>query len=436
MELKKVRHRTIVNGEFKREGTLYARTLKNQSGPKLAKGLRLSLSRNKYGLSALLLIALAVGLRLLLTAQGWPTTNSDEGTFGIMAMHIAYRGGHPIFLNGSNYMGALEAYLGAASFRLFGVSLPALRLGVILLYIFFLTSMYLLTSLLYTKKLALFVLVLLCLGSNAMFLRELYATGGSTQTLFFGSLAFLLATWLSLTREQQVPHAGDRWRRLAAYTVWGLAVGLGIWSDMVVLPFFMLSALLLLLFCWRDLLSWAPLCLLLGFSVGVLPLIAYNLHAAPGQDSFSTFAGLFHGSHVQSASSLAQILRGIKLTQGINGTLSMSLPTATGDPSCPVPAVEFPSDASPHSAQCALLHRVWSAGYILLWTLSVLLTLGALRRLRTRSQAGIGGERRELVRHSARLCLLASAAVAVISYTVRGCQEITLLIEMSRGEMV
>jgi len=137
----------------------------------------------------LLIIVLAVCLRLLLAALGWPTTNSDEGTIGIMARHIAYNGEHPVVFYSRNYLGALEAYLGAAFFRLFGPSIFTLRLGIILLDALFFASMYLLTSLLYTKKLALFVLVLLGLGSSAMFLRELYATGGSTQTLLFGTLA-------------------------------------------------------------------------------------------------------------------------------------------------------------------------------------------------------------------------------------------------------
>jgi len=128
-----------------------------------------------------------------------------------MARHIAYNGEHPVVFYSRNYLGALEAYLGAAFFRLFGPSLFSLRLGIILLDALFFASMYLLTSLLYTKKLALFVLVLLSLGSSAMFLRELYATGGTTQTLLFGTLAFLLASWLTLSYRQDLT-SSRRWQ--------------------------------------------------------------------------------------------------------------------------------------------------------------------------------------------------------------------------------
>ena len=36
-----------------------------------------------------------------------------------MALHIAYRGEHPFLFYGQNYMGALEAYIGALLFHQF-----------------------------------------------------------------------------------------------------------------------------------------------------------------------------------------------------------------------------------------------------------------------------------------------------------------------------
>jgi len=387
---------------------VYAHSPKQRPISKLLKRL----NRSKYGLFALLISALAVCLRLLLTALGWPTTNSDEDTIGLMARHIAYNGEHPVVFYSRNYLGALEAYLGAAFFRLFGPSLFTLRLGIILLDALFFASMYLLTSLLYTKKLALFVPVLLGLGSSAIFLRELYATGGSTQTLLFGTLAFLLAAWLALTYRQNLPRA-RRWLRFAGYAGWGLVVGLGIWSDLVVLPVLLMASLLLLLFCWRDLRSLAPLCLLLGFVIGMFPLIVYNLQAAPGQDSLSMIIGLFQGGKsMSSAHTLPQLIRGIE------ATLNMSLPTATGDLFCQVTAVNYASDSSPHALQCIILHTGWSTGYIILWTLSVSLTVRTLWKFRARMQADSPKQRQEIVLHFARLCLLASAAVAVVSYAV------------------
>ncbi|HYA99176.1 MAG TPA: hypothetical protein VED37_03045, partial [Ktedonobacteraceae bacterium] len=117
------------------------------------------------GISACLIIVVATLLRLVLIAQGWPHTNADEGTMGIMGLHIAYNGEHPIFFYGQHYMGTLEAYIAAMFFHLFGASVFTLRLGPVLMFALFLTNMYLLGSLLYSKKLALITLVLLTLGS-------------------------------------------------------------------------------------------------------------------------------------------------------------------------------------------------------------------------------------------------------------------------------
>ncbi len=385
---------------------MYTSGQKQSSLAKVAKRL----GRNTYGLIALSIIAFAVCLRMVLTALGWPTTNSDESTIGLMARHIAYNGEHPVEFYTRNYLGAVEAYLGAAFFRLFGPSLFTLRLGIILLDALFLVGMYLLVSLLYSKKMALFVLLLLAFGSSAMFLRELYATGGTTQTLLFGTLAFLLSAWLALTYRRDLPRS-RRWLRYAAYAGWGLVVGLGIWSDMVVLPV-LLTASLLLVLCWRDLRSLAPLCLLLGLLIGIFPLISYNLQPPPGLDSWSMIIGLFRGTNVQSAHTLPGLIHGIQ------NTLDISLPTATGDPFCQVPAVNYATDSSPHALQCLVLHAGWCSGYIMLWMLAVTLTIRKLWQLRTPRQASSPEQRQEIVLHLARLSLLASAAIAVAGYAV------------------
>jgi hypothetical protein len=370
---------------------------------------QLNLKRSGYELAALAIILCATLLRLLFDALGWPATNSDEGTMGIMAMHIAFRGEHPVLFYGQNYMGAMEAYLAAAFFRLFGTSLFTLRLSVILLDALFLVSTYLLTSLLYNKKLALITVALLSLGSNAIFMRELYATGGSTQTLLFGSLSFLLAAWLGLTYRQDLSES-RRWLRYAAYGGWGLVVGMGVWSDSVVLPFFLLSMLLLLLFCWHDLRSLAPFCVLAGFILGVSPLLAYNIQAPPDQNSLSILFGLFRGTNVQSPHTLAQFWLGIK------NTIQISLPTATGDPSCPIPSLDYANTDEAQSTSCMVLHTLWGLGYLLLLGYAIVLAVLPLWKLRSSSHTA--EERETRVRSIARLCLLASAVVAIVAYAV------------------
>src|SRR5579859_2680621 len=374
------------------------------------------LKQNRYGLCALAIITFAVLLRILLVSLGWPPTNSDEGTMGIMALHIAYHGEHPVLYYGQNYMGAIEAYLGAFFFHLFGASLFTLRLGTLLLFSLFLASTYLLTSLLYTKKFALVILILLSLGSNAMFEWEIYAKGGSTQTLLFGSLSFLFAAWLALSRGQDLS-AGRRWLRYACCGGWGLAIGLGLWSDMIVVPYFVMSALLLILFCWRDLRSWAPLCLLLGFVIGMLPLIMYNLKAPPGLDSLSVFLALFHGKQTHTIHTLLL---------GIVKTVGVSIPTVTGIPACPVPALSYANNVNPPNTLCSTLYKGWGIAYLLLWATATLLALQSLWKLRphysllslarfTERQEFTAKQEAFTVR-VARFSLLASAGLALASY--------------------
>src|SRR6202049_3696367 len=115
----------------------------SESGLKIGP-LHIRTPKSIYGLGALLIIAAGVGLRITLLALGWPHTNSDEGTYGMMAINIAFHGGHPIFMYGQNYMGTIQAYMAAALFRLFGISIFNLRVGLVFLFALFLISMYLL----------------------------------------------------------------------------------------------------------------------------------------------------------------------------------------------------------------------------------------------------------------------------------------------------
>src|SRR5437899_854055 len=125
----------------------------------------------EFGLIAVVFVATLI--RFMLIHSNWPVTTSDEGTIDLMALHIAFRGEHPIFYYGQSYMGPLEAYIGAVLFRLFSVSVFILRLGLLPLFALFVICMYLLTSLLYTKKLALAVVCLLALGSDNIMLHQL-----------------------------------------------------------------------------------------------------------------------------------------------------------------------------------------------------------------------------------------------------------------------
>jgi len=365
-----------------------------------------------YELYALAILAFAVGLRVFLIAMGWPPTDSDEGTMGIMARHIAYRGEHPYVFYGQNYMGTIEAHIAAVFFHLFGPSLFTLRLSVIVFVTLFLISTYLLASLLYSKKVALVTLVILSFGSIYVLTRETLATGGSMQTLLFGSLAFLLAAWLSFTYSRGT-NIHTKLLRFVGYTFWGLVLGLGFWSDMIVLPFFAGAVLLMVIFCWRDLL-WAWIGVIVGFLVGAYPVLSYSLKADNGQNVLITLFGLFHGSATQAPHGLHQILHAVK------GTVLVSIPTATGYPFCPVMEQSFLSDNTVQTPLCTLGHAAWGIGYVALLAVALLLIIRMLWVLWSSGNFTMKDvdKRQTIVRYVSQLMLPGSGALAILAYAL------------------
>src|SRR5947209_14280255 len=369
-----------------------------------------------YEVAALVIIALAVLLRLILTARGWPETDSDEGTMGLEAMHIAFRGEHPLFLYGQNYMGMIEAYLGALLFRLFGVSLFSLRLGMVILFALFLVSLYLLTSLLYSKKLALVTLAWLSVGARNILMPEMGAVGGAIETLLFGTISLLLASWLALTADQAQLHQRRRWR-LVAYGGCGLSAGLGLWSHLLVSPFILMGGLILVMFCWRELRTWAPLFLLVGLVIGAFPLIYYNATAPWGQNSLAT------AWQIHSTSNTGIAPGQVTWIKQIAGTLFYSLPIATGfSPLCNLQELPLFGPASSRTAVCTIVQGSWSVGYIILMVLATFIAIIPLWKLwqqrRSRTHKWTPEERQASIIYFGRLALLCSAGLTLMLFAL------------------
>ncbi len=380
-----------------------------------------------YGIYATGIIILALLLRIMLTALGWPPTNSDESTMGLMALHIASFKDFPIFIYGQLYMGAFEAYLAAVLFHIFGVSLFSLRLGTMLLFTLFLTSMYLLASLLYTKKIALITLALLSLGSTMMVFTELMAHGGYPEILCFGTVAFLLASRLALSSDQNP--APLRLRRMVAFGCWGLVVAVGFWSNFSMLSIILVCGLLLVLFCWRELLRGAIWPLLLGLAIGSIPLIIYNVQAPPSQNSFAVLLTL--QTRYKSLVALSPVYGHFPLLSQIWGTVLFSLPMATGAPPLCFDSGWVLSGIGgsilPYKCFDTLGNRglvvialCWSTGFIVLWFISVFHEFRMLWKLRQQlqGQAWSPMKRRAHTRHFARLALLGSAALVLLQYAL------------------
>lgn len=357
-----------------------------------------------------LMIAAALGLRLWIVASGLPTFDSDEGTMGLMALHILGNGAHPIFFYGQAYMGALEAYLGAVSFWLFGVSDVSVRLGPILLTGVFLWLAYLLVGLLHGRRYALLSLGFLCLGSQEIVSREIKAVGGYPEILAFGTACLVLASYLA------IPGAtSETNRRVSLFGLWGLVAGLGLWSDPLTLPFVLTSGGLLLLVCRREAQGLAGLCALLGLAAGLLPLAVYNLSVGPGQGTLASVLSILRaGGTGHTVAGTAPI------AQRIAGLLAVSLPFISGGNGlcgvAPQAAWPLSGHAGGHTVACTAVHVTWSLTLTALWLAAAVSAAVPVWRLRYRLRNDLRSPAQPAARELARLSVLGAAGMTVVLY--------------------
>ncbi|MDG4809006.1 hypothetical protein O7634_19840 [Micromonospora sp. WMMD1120] len=231
------------------------------------------------------LVALVFGLagvvyRLVLTLFTVPVSNSDEATFGLAALHIGQGRDLPVFLYGQHYMGMLESYLAAPLVAVFGPSWPVLRVPMLALYAVFLYLIHRLTRRLCAPWFAVLVVGLLALGPERVVRDQLTVVGGRPEVKPAVLLMLLITVGLA---------AGTVRRRRLAVALFGLLVGLAVWSDWLILPYLAVVGLALVWAVRRELLGWSGLLLVGGVLVGVAPMILDNLRAGPGDDSLSVF---------------------------------------------------------------------------------------------------------------------------------------------------
>ncbi len=402
----------------------------------------------RYDVCAGAIITFGTLLRLIFILLGWPASYNDEGTLGLMALHIAYKGAHPLLYYGQDYLGSLEAYPGAVFFHLFGSSTAVLRLGLLLLFALFLISLYFLASLLYTKSLALVTLIFLSLGSPEVLLRQLMAAGGTPELMLFTTLLLLLTAWLALTANpvQHDNHEASNtsvltahqrparlpWHRIAAYGAWGLIAGFDLYSHLLSLPFVLSAGLMLILFCRHELRLLSISILLLCLLIGISPLIIYTVTTPVTSHELSLFTGAFGGGYREPSypapkgGPTAQAFVAPKPIaprpiQQIAGTLLVGIPVATsGAALCPVPS----SDAWPLTGQssgythfCSVVHGAWGIGFVLLWCIASISALRHFFPYRRRETTYTSEMRRVSILQASRLMILAGAGLTMLAFT-------------------
>jgi hypothetical protein len=351
----------------------------------------------------------------------WPASNSDEATMGLMATHIAEGREFPNFMYGQSYMGTAESYLAAVLFWMFGPSLFALRVPMVLLFLAFLFVLYVLARRLYGTTVALISVGLLTLGSRELYGHQLVAQGAIPETLLTGSLLLLLGHRLLATAGDGDYSASRRRWLLAG---WGVTAALGLWSTPLTAPFVATSAVLLWLTHRRRRQAgvrvpdgaWA---LAGGLIVGALPWILHDLTHPFSESATATLVGLYTsgGTGLNGATSPG-------LVRQVTNTVTTSLAYVTGGsaiahPSSP-PAWPSGFAGSWRPPTNNVFTTLWGLALIALWAAGVTTAVRALRRRQDTLTPGASNEESNVAvdraRMYGRLAMLTAAGVTVAMF--------------------
>lgn len=202
---------------------------------------------------------------ILLTSQSH--VDGDEAVIGVMARHILANGERPIFFYGQTYGGggAVEAYLAVIPFLLFGESSISLKLVAWAMSMAALVVVYVFTVRYFGPGISLLSVTFLAVATPLVEWHTKMRGGYAGLPLFVSLLWWVYAG---------IVYGGKtRWWR---FFVLGLCCGLAFYYSTLVLSLltvFLLNSIL----CWRTC-SWKRAgAFLLGLTLGLAPLICYDL---------------------------------------------------------------------------------------------------------------------------------------------------------------
>src|SRR5438874_9541960 len=117
----------------------------------------------------LILIGTAI-MRLVILFVSQTHVTSDEAIIGLMAKHILEGRYFPFYFYGTSYNAscAWEAYLAAVPFAIAGVGVVALKIPTVLLLFVFLTLFYMMTTRLYSIRVAILSSIIFALWPGLM----------------------------------------------------------------------------------------------------------------------------------------------------------------------------------------------------------------------------------------------------------------------------
>ena len=259
----------------------------------------------RMALPSILLAGLLLRILLLFTVENM--LDCDESTVGVMALDIVESSQIPMFHYANAYNGgaALESYLAAAGFFLFGSSAILLKMTVLFLWL--VTGVFFMDLIRRALSFsgALLAMVLFSMGTLFVLEWSLKVRGGFMETVLISTL-FL---WLFYPPDWLL------FRPRFRFHVLGLLGGLGYWMSEMTLIFFVSAVLATSLFKRSSLSKTQALfCLLSGLLIGLIPVICFNFTHDWINFKQSVIYEFFSGTKDPSPLSVSDLFRSIQFT--------------------------------------------------------------------------------------------------------------------------
>ncbi|MFQ5353023.1 MAG: ArnT family glycosyltransferase, partial [Candidatus Binatia bacterium] len=217
------------------------------------------------------LLTLGIAFRIVLLTQ-YEFVNggevdvylADEGVVGLMGKHILEAREAPVFFYGQAYLGALEAYLAALSFSLFGVNLLGLRLVTLAFSFVLLGAVYTFTYRIYSVAAARWATALVAVSPMYFLQWNLKARGGFIEHIVLLFFVMMLFWRFYLGHD----------RRRSVSGLLGFVSGVAFWVNQLMLSYLIPMTVLVA----REGTDRRGLkSLLVGFCIGASLLIGYNV---------------------------------------------------------------------------------------------------------------------------------------------------------------
>ena len=219
----------------------------------------------------IIIIGLVIRLDFLIASNF--QIDADEAIVGLMAKHYLEGATMPVFYYGQHYMGSLEAFLAAFSFKVFGINNFALKLVPLLFSILLIPLTYLITKEFTNEWTAKISSLLMGVCPSTLIIWSAKARGGFIEVVFLGALAMLIC--VKFLKQDKVNYK--------TFVLLGLIFGFAWWVNFQVLYFIFPIGLFtfLKLLSLRARMTQILLAIVVGkisFIIGSLPFWIHNFY--------------------------------------------------------------------------------------------------------------------------------------------------------------